>query len=103
MTILHDQLANGRVFAMFWGLCLIPQGFLMDHVNTKLYKQSPTPILYVGPCDLMLGMVPLFPLFLKGRATPPIPHKLQYLKGSAFSFGTADAAAANGSREAKSV
>ena len=47
----------------------------MDHATTKLYELSPTPILYVGPCDLtrMLGRVPLFPLFLKGRATllPP--------------------------------
>ena len=42
----------------------------------------------------MLGRVPLVPLFLKGNATPTIPYKLRYLKGSAFQFGTADAAAA---------
>ena len=70
----------------------------MDHATTKLYEPSPTPILYVGPCDLMLGRVPLFPLFLKGNATPTIPHKLRHLKGSAFQFGTADAAAADGRR-----
>ena len=46
----------------------------------------------------MLSRVPLFPLFLKGNATPTIPHKLRHLKGSAFQFGTADAAAADGSR-----
>ena len=46
----------------------------------------------------MLGRVPLFPLFLKGNATPTIPHKLRHLKGSAFQFGTADAAAADGRR-----
>ena len=70
----------------------------MDHATTKLYEQSPPPILYVGPCDLMLGRGPLFPLFLKGNATPTIPHKLRHLKGSAFQFGTADAAAADGRR-----
>ena len=69
----------------------------MDHATTKLYEPSPTPILYVGPCDLMLGRVPLFPLFLKGNATPTIPHKLRHLKGSAFQFGIADTAAADGS------
>ena len=39
---------------------------------------SHPPILYVGPCDLMLGRVPLFPLFLKGIlvATPTIPQEL---------------------------
>ena len=70
----------------------------MDHATTKLYEPSPTPILYVGPCDLMLGRVPLFPLFLKGNATPTIPHKLRHLEGCAFQFGTADAAAADGRR-----
>ena len=46
----------------------------MDHATTKLYELSPTPILYVAPCDLMLGRVPLFPLFLKGNAAPTLPH-----------------------------
>ena len=73
----------------------------MDHVTTILYEQSPTPILYVAPCDLMLGRAPLFPLFLKGNSTPTIvtiPHKLRHLQGSAFQFGNADAAAAEGRR-----
>ena len=47
---------------------------------------------------MILCRVPLFPLFLKGYATPTIPQKLRHLKGSAFQFGTADAAAADGSR-----
>ena len=51
----------------------------------------------VGPCNLMLGRVPLFPLFLKGNATPTLPHKLRHLKGSKFQYGTADVAAADGS------
>ena len=47
----------------------------------------------------MLGRVPLFLLFLKsGNAFPTNPHKLRHLKGSVFQFGTADAAAADGSR-----
>ena len=51
----------------------------------------------VGPCNLMLGRVPLFHLFLKGNATPTLPHKLRHLKGSKFQYGTADVAAADGS------
>ena len=46
----------------------------------------------------MLGRVPLFPCFLQVNATPTIPHKLRHLKGSAFQYGTADAAAADGRR-----
>ena len=46
----------------------------------------------------MLGRVPLFPLFLKGNATPATPRILRHLKGSAFQFGIADAAAADGRR-----
>ena len=34
-------------------------------------------------------------MFLKGNATPTIPHTLRHLKGSAFQFGTAVAAAAD--------
>ena len=70
----------------------------MDRAATKLYEQSPTPILYVASCDLMLGRVPLFHCFLEGNATPTIPHKLRHLKGSAFQYGAADAAAADGRR-----
>ena len=38
--------------------------------SAKLYKQSPTPIMYVAPCELMLGRVPHFPCSLQGNATP---------------------------------
>ena len=70
----------------------------MDHATTKLCEQSPPLILYIAPCDLMLGTVLFFPLFLKGKATPTIQHKLLHLKGSAFQFGTADTAAEDGNR-----
>ena len=70
----------------------------MDRATTKLYEPSPTTILYVAPCDFMLGRVPLFPCFLQGNATPTIPHKLRHLKASAFQYEIADAAAADGSR-----
>ena len=83
------------VFSTFEELKLPATG-PMDRATTKLYKPSPTPILYVAPCHLMLGRVPLFPCFLQGNATPTIPHKLRQLKGSAFQCGTADAAAADG-------
>ena len=42
----------------------------IDSATTKLYKQSPTPIMYVAPCELMLGRVPHFPCSLQGNATP---------------------------------
>ena len=42
----------------------------MDRATTKLYKPSPTLILYVASCDLMLGRVPLFPCFLRVRGQP---------------------------------
>ena len=35
-------------------------------------------------------------MFLKCNAAPTLPHKLRHLKGSAFQFRTADAAAADG-------
>ena len=67
---------------------------------TKLYEPSPTPVLYVAPCELMLSRVPLFPCFLQGNATPTIPHnlKLRHLKASVFQYGIADAAAVDGRR-----
>ena len=71
---------------------------LTDLATTKLYEQPPTLILYVGPCDLILGRVPLLPLFIKGNTTATIPHKLRHINGSTFQFVTADAAAADGSR-----
>ena len=58
-------------FRTFGELKLLATGPI-DHATSKLFEQSPTPILYVGPCDLMLGRVPLFPLFLKGNAAPTI-------------------------------
>ena len=70
----------------------------MDHATSKLYEQSPTPILYVAPCENMLGRVPLFPCFLQGNTTPAIPHKLRHLKASAFQYGIAHATAVDGRR-----
>ena len=70
----------------------------MDHATSKLYEQSPTPILYVALCENMLGRVPLFPCFLQDNATPTIPHKLLHFKASAFQYGIADAAAVDGRR-----
>ena len=76
----------------------------MDRATTKLYEQpeSPTPILYVAPCENMLSRVPLFPCFLQGNATdvatPTIPHKLRHLKASAFQYGISDAASVDGRR-----
>ena len=68
-----DKEAHLVFFSTFKELKLPATG-PMDHATTKLFGQSPILILSVGPCDLMLGTVPLFPLFLKANATPTIPH-----------------------------
>ena len=57
----------------------LPSTGPMDRATTKLYEPSPTLILYVASCDLMLGRVPLFPCFLQSNATPTIPHKLRHM------------------------
>ena len=58
----------------------------------RLYKPSPTPILYVGLVADVLGRVPLMPLFLPGNSTPTIPHQLSQHRGARFPHGLADAA-----------
>ena len=70
-----DDIEAHLVFFSTFEELKLPATGPMDHATIKLYEPSPTPILYVGPCDLMLGRVPLFPLFLKGNTTPTIPHK----------------------------
>jgi hypothetical protein len=62
----------------------------------KLYEPSPTPCLYVA--DVMVGRVPLMPLFLAGNSTPTIPHTFSKRKDSGFPYGCADAAATDGQR-----
>ena len=42
---------------------------------TSLPPPGPTPILFVAPCQHMLGQVQLFPLFLDRSATPTIQYK----------------------------
>ena len=64
----------------------------------KLYEPGPIPCLYVAPLDHVVGRVPLIPLFLAGNSTPTIPHKFSKHKGSGFSMGSADSAAADGRR-----
>ena len=39
-------------------------------------------IVYVGPAAIMVGRVPLIPLFLAGNSTPTIPHKYSKHKNS---------------------
>ena len=74
-----DDLEATLVFFSTFEELKLPATGPMDRATT----QSSTSILYVTPCELMLGRVPLFPCFLQGNATPTIPHKLGYLKGSA--------------------
>ena len=83
-----DDLEATLVFFSTFEELKLPATGPMDRATTKLYEPSPTPILYVGCCNLMLGGVLLFPLFLHGNATPTIPYKLQHLKGSANAAGS---------------
>ena len=64
----------------------------------KLYKPSPTPILYVGLTANVLGRVPLMPLFLRvlGNSTPTIPHQLGQHRSAKFPHGLEDAADESG-------
>ena len=86
----HNDMEVCLVFFSTFEELKLPATGPMDRASatTKLYEPSPTPILYVASCDLMLGRVPLFPCFMHGNATPTIPHKLRHLKGSAFQYGT---------------
>ena len=65
----------------------------------KLYEPSPTPILYVGLAAVVLGRVPLMPLFLLGNSTPTIPHQLRQHRSARFPHGMADAADESGRKE----
>ena len=85
-------------FSTFEELTLPFKGPMEDAGVVKLYKPSPTPCLYVGPAELMVGRVPLIPLFLAGNSTPTIPHMFGKRKKTGFPFGCADAAALDGRR-----
>ena len=76
-----------------WSLFLhIP----LPSISLYLYEQSPTPILFVAPCQHVLGRVPLFPLFLDGNATPTIPYKYRQLQRAKFPHGSTDSSNAAG-------
>ena len=87
-------------FSTFEELKLPIKGPMEDAGVIQLYEPSPTPCLYVAPAENVVGRVPLIPLFLAGNSTPTIPHLFSQRKVqvSAFSFGCADTAAADGRR-----
>jgi len=79
------------IFQHLWGF-----GLACTRAHGSCYNQSVRAVAYpntvCAPCNLMLGRVPQFPLFLHGNTTPTIPHSLRSVKRSAFEHGTADAA-----------
>ena len=85
-------------FSTFEELKLPIQGPMEDAGVVKLYEPSPTPCLYVGLAENMVGRIPMLPCFLDGNATPTIPHKYSKNKQSCFPAGCADSAAADGRR-----
>ena len=65
-----DDIKACLVFFSAFEELKLPATGPIDSATTKLYEQSPTPIMYVTPCELMLGRVPLYPCSLQGNATP---------------------------------
>ena len=63
-----DDIEACLVFFSTFEELKLPATGPMHSATTKLYEPSPTPILYVTPCENMLGRVPLFPCFLQGKA-----------------------------------
>ena len=76
----NDMEACIMCFSTFEELKLPATG-PMDRATTKMYKQSPTQILYVAHCENMLGWVPLFPCFLQGNATPTHTSQVEAPQG----------------------
>ena len=62
----------------------------------KLYEPTPTPILFVAPCQNVRGRVPLFPLFLNGNVTPTIPFLYRQHQRTKFPHGITDSSNATG-------
>ena len=71
-------------FSTFESLDLPKDGPMEQAGVQKLYEPSPTPILFVAPCQHVLGRVPLFPLFLDGNATSTIPTSTVSTNGPNF-------------------
>ena len=61
-----------------------------------LYQPTPTPILFVAPCQNVRGQVPLFPLFLNGNVTPTIPFLYRQHQRTKFPHGITDSSNATG-------
>ena len=83
-------------FSTFESLDLPKDGPMEQAGVQKLYEPSPTPIHFVAPCQHVLGRVPLFPLFLDGKATPTIPYKYRQLQRAKFPHGSTDSSNAAG-------
>lgn len=67
-----DILLELLFFSTFESLDLHLDGPMERAGVQKLYEPTPTPILFVAPCQNVRGRVPLFPLFLNGNVTPTI-------------------------------
>ena len=48
-----DDIEAHLVFLSTFEELKLPATGPMDHATTKLYERCSTPILYLGPCDLM--------------------------------------------------
>ncbi len=63
-----DDLCHHLVFFSTIEELKLPISWPMERAGvTKLYEPLPTPCLYVAPAAIMVGRVPLIPLFLAGN------------------------------------
>ena len=73
-----------------WGHC--------SSISLYLNELSPTPILFVAPCQHALGRVQLFQLFLDRSATSTICYKYCQHQRAKFPHGSTDSTYAAGRR-----
>ena len=91
-----DDIKACLVFFSAFEELKLPATGPIDSATTKLYEQSPTPIMYVAPCEFMLSRVPLVPCSLQGNATPGSHHTSQVVapqgqRVADLQYGIADA------------
>ena len=59
----------------------------MDRATTKLYEPSPTPILYVAPCEICLAGCHSFPVSFKATLLQPYLTSCGTSRPARFSMG----------------
>ena len=82
-----DDIEACLVFFSTFEELKLPATGPMHRATTKLYEPSPTPVLYVAPCENMLGRVPLFPVSCMATLLPPYLTSCGSSRPARFSMG----------------